>query len=243
MMNTPYRASVAPPKIHIGKENTCKLHRIAVIDSNYFRSRGLCALLSQLSEPSEVLCEVASVSAFQALSIALHMHINILIIHPNSFENQDLSGVTFLTQFLRTYPHCRVFMMADIPCIALLAIYHALGVTTMLSTRATLDVLQTSLRAGLLQTHKPTTQLPKLTPRELMTLQYLLAGIPVDKLARKLGISRKTIYTHRSNALQKLGLHRPQHMLDRNALLLREFIHQLLSGADTAVVSTGTIKQ
>ncbi|MCB5304100.1 helix-turn-helix transcriptional regulator [Yersinia bercovieri] len=226
MMSTLSYASKVVSDTDINEDVIIKQHRIVVIGSNHFRSTGLRALLSQLPEKSEVLCEVASVMAFHSLPFALRVRTNLLIIHPDSFEEQDLSGIAFLTLFLRIHPHCRVFMMADVPSTALLAIYHALGVATMLPARGPLDVLQATLRAGLLQTQKPTTELPKLTPRELTALQSLLAGMSVAKLARQLGISCKTIYTQRSNALQKLGLRRPQHMFDRNALPLKQFIYQ-----------------
>jgi DNA-binding NarL/FixJ family response regulator len=47
----------------------------------------------------------------------------------------------------------------------------------------------------------------RLTPRETEILQGLADGLPSDRLASKLGISRNTLRTHIQNILFKLKVH------------------------------------
>jgi len=48
--------------------------------------------------------------------------------------------------------------------------------------------------------------LSRLTDREREVLDHLLAGKPNKEIAFKLGVSHKTVATHRANILQKLGV-------------------------------------
>lgn len=52
-----------------------------------------------------------------------------------------------------------------------------------------------------------------LTSRERLVLSASLQGQHVKAVCRREGISPKTFYTHRSNALQKLGLHNVRELL------------------------------
>jgi DNA-binding NarL/FixJ family response regulator len=47
----------------------------------------------------------------------------------------------------------------------------------------------------------------RLTPRETQILQGLADGMPTDRIATKLGISRNTLRTHVQNILFKLKVH------------------------------------
>jgi DNA-binding NarL/FixJ family response regulator len=46
---------------------------------------------------------------------------------------------------------------------------------------------------------------PHLSPREMQTLRLIARGFSSDKIGSRLGVSYKTIETHRSNLLRKLG--------------------------------------
>lgn len=47
---------------------------------------------------------------------------------------------------------------------------------------------------------------PELTARELVIVRALVAGQPIRAIAEMLGMSRKTVYVHRSSAMVKLGV-------------------------------------
>lgn len=44
-----------------------------------------------------------------------------------------------------------------------------------------------------------------LSPREMQTLQWTLEGVPMAEQGYRLGVSEKTLYAHRYNAMKKLG--------------------------------------
>jgi DNA-binding NarL/FixJ family response regulator len=53
--------------------------------------------------------------------------------------------------------------------------------------------------------HKPKNKtVPKLTHRELDTLKLLVRGLPPKAIASELGITDKTLYSHRANLMLKL---------------------------------------
>jgi two-component system, LuxR family, response regulator FixJ len=49
-------------------------------------------------------------------------------------------------------------------------------------------------------------RLASLSPRERQILNHLLDGLPNKEIARRLGLSEKTVAVHRGNTLSKLGL-------------------------------------
>lgn len=61
----------------------------------------------------------------------------------------------------------------------------------------------------------------RLSERELEVLQLLGSGVSPTKIATRLGVSVKTISTHRARLLTKLGL-------DSNAALIRYALHEHL---------------
>ncbi|WP_049857279.1 helix-turn-helix transcriptional regulator [Trabulsiella odontotermitis] len=46
---------------------------------------------------------------------------------------------------------------------------------------------------------------PRLSSREMQTLQWTLEGVPMVEQGRRLGVSEKTLYAHRYRAMKKLG--------------------------------------
>jgi DNA-binding NarL/FixJ family response regulator len=62
----------------------------------------------------------------------------------------------------------------------------------------------------------------KLTDRELQIFRLAGMALPTREVAEKLGVSVKTVETHRENIKHKLGLHSHAELLARAALWLRE---------------------
>lgn len=61
--------------------------------------------------------------------------------------------------------------------------------------------------------------LSRLSPRELQVFRHMVLGLSPREISGHLGISHKTVETHRSNLLKKLGLHK---MTDLIRLAIRE---------------------
>ena len=72
--------------------------------------------------------------------------------------------------------------------------------------------------APLLSTERPT-GVAALPPRQRQILRRLGSGQSTKEIAAELGISAKTVETHRSNLLKKLGL---QNVTDIVRLAIRE---------------------
>ena len=66
-------------------------------------------------------------------------------------------------------------------------------------------VLEGYLRSGR-QAADPNAAIPKLTPREREIIQLLAEGHRNKKIAQKLGISVKTVETHRTTVMRKIGV-------------------------------------
>ena len=64
-----------------------------------------------------------------------------------------------------------------------------------------------ALMRGLRANHATRPQLDELTPRETEVLREIASGRSNKEIARKLGIKEKTVKTHVSNVLSKLGVH------------------------------------
>ena len=84
------------------------------------------------------------------------------------------------------------------------AIESVLARTSYLSPAIT-DMVLKEYVAGL--PHDSGTAFDLLTPREREVLQLLAEGLPSKAMAARLGVSVKTIETHRQQVMDKLGIH------------------------------------
>lgn len=69
------------------------------------------------------------------------------------------------------------------------------------------------------QPGKPEGSLSRLSPRERQVFRHMALGLSPREISEHMGISHKTVETHRSNLLKKLGLHK---MTDLIRLAIRE---------------------
>lgn len=63
-------------------------------------------------------------------------------------------------------------------------------------------------------TNKAPYRLSVLTPREFQVLSAIEQGLQPDRIARRLGLSVKTVSTHKCNAMRKLGFSRNHQLYD-----------------------------
>jgi two-component system response regulator NreC len=58
-----------------------------------------------------------------------------------------------------------------------------------------------------LNEQSPSPQTPELTPRERQVLVGIAEGLTNKEIAERLGVSVRTVETHREHIMQKLGIH------------------------------------
>jgi DNA-binding NarL/FixJ family response regulator len=139
-----------------------------------------------------------------------------------------LNGAEAARQILKLDSTQRIMILTDVESEEIICQCLVMGVRAWLLKSdcaddliAAVEALQanntffTSLVANLVldgclrrwQYHKSGTMLPRLTPREREIVQIIGEGGTSRDLAVVLGISVKTVETHRNNIMQKLGFH------------------------------------
>jgi DNA-binding NarL/FixJ family response regulator len=96
----------------------------------------------------------------------------------------------------------RGFVSKNDDDIALISAVDALAAGRTYATRAAGHHLFAASSAG-----QETTSILTLTPRELEVVRFVAAGETNKKIAVLLNISIKTVDTHRTAAMRKLGVH------------------------------------
>jgi two-component system nitrate/nitrite response regulator NarL len=69
------------------------------------------------------------------------------------------------------------------------------------------DVARAVLNQLILNEQSPSPQTPELTPRERQVLVGIAEGLTNKEIAERLGVSVRTVETHREHIMQKLGIH------------------------------------
>lgn len=69
------------------------------------------------------------------------------------------------------------------------------------------DVARAVLNQLVLNEQSPSPQTPELTPRERQVLVGIAEGLTNKQIAERLGVSVRTVETHREHIMQKLGIH------------------------------------
>lgn len=186
--------------------------RLMLVDDHPIVREGLRAYLGQ-QEGLVVVAEAASVAG--ALG-ALETTKPDLILLDVQLEGE--SGLTLLAELRRLERHVRVLLLTSFLDEDYLRDALRLGASGYLLKRAGQGVLLDGIRAALRGERPldpaaaallPTLQgdpLAGLTPREREVLTLLAEGLSNKALAKRLGVGEKTIKTHVSSVLAKLGL-------------------------------------
>jgi len=196
--------------------------RILIADELEVVRRGLRAVLQSRPE-WEICCETGD--GFQAVSQAQTLKPDIAILDVGL---PSINAVEATRQILRTSPQTQVLILsmdysdnltreilkagarglllkADAACDLTAAIDALLQNQTYLSSKIADIVLDRSLnrnRAAQIALHED-----HLTPREREVVQLLADGKTAKEVAANLGLSVKTVETHRSNVMRKLQIH------------------------------------
>jgi DNA-binding NarL/FixJ family response regulator len=195
-------------------------YRVLLVEDHAIVREGIAAILSAL--PSEFfVCGQADTSrAARELATRLNPHLIVL----DYFLGDGDDGARLIADLSRLCRHARLLVLSltdedDLAERALRAGAHGYLVKSQGATRflaACRVVLggglyvSPELQARLLDQLGPSERPPggalqKLTDRELQIFQLLGANLSTDTIATRLGLSVKTVATHRENLKNKLG--------------------------------------
>ncbi len=194
--------------------------RIVIADDHRILRAGLKTLLC--SDPGiEVVGEATS--GDEAIQKAQELHPDIVLLDIGMPGMNTLEATRCLVQNL---PDTRVLILTMHEDSALVQEYLRAGASGYIVKRAAESELVDAIYAvwrGMIyvhpalmrtlislpdkSTHKATTDVDTLTSREIEILRYIVKGHTNRQIADALNISVRTVETHRSNLMDKLGLH------------------------------------
>jgi len=194
--------------------------RILIVDDHQIIRDGLRALLEQ--QPGYRVVGEAS-NGREALELARREEADVCIM---DVSMPGLNGIDATARLAAQQPDLKIIglsMHSDPPTVSRMLDAGAAGYVPKDSafeeiTQAVRSVMQNDyyLGAGLAsevvkhyrgrgrQSH---TDQPRLTPREREVLQLIAEGRKTSKIAELLGVSVKTVESHRKNIMRKLDLH------------------------------------
>lgn len=194
--------------------------KILVVDSLPLYAEGLAQLITPQLDVT--LCGQAA-SPATALQIARREHPDLVVV---SLELDHRSGLELLRTLKSEFPATGILVMADTGDPQYVerslragaggfVLKTASGPEVLLGIRTILQgdiFLQSSLVSPLLRAVlRPSSYnhrfgIERLTDRELRVLELIGDGLPTGEVARRLGVSRKTVDSHRENIKRKLDL-------------------------------------
>jgi len=195
--------------------------RILLADDHEIVRRGLKALL--LERPEWEVCGEA-VTGREAVELATNLQPEIAII---DLMMPDLNGLETTRQICKASPRTQVLIFTmhqneglvhdvleagargyllktDAERHIIAAIETLLRRQPFFSAQISETVLDGFLRSG--RQSAGNAAVPRLTPREREVVQLLAEGHRNKKIAQKLGISIKTVETHRTTLMRKIGV-------------------------------------
>ncbi len=189
--------------------------RLLLVDDHAIVREGFKRLLEG-SDDCIVVGEAADPKQALIAAIALHPDAAIVDISLGSGE----SGLTLLPQLIEAVPamRCLVVSMHDDPSFVARAIESgASGYISKGAAATELLPLLRRMQAGERVFSSDIVPMagspaPALTERERELLGALLSGEVPKAIALRLGISDKTLYRHRANIMEKLGVRQPSEL-------------------------------
>ncbi|MEN9725984.1 MAG: hypothetical protein RL434_350 [Pseudomonadota bacterium] len=190
-------------------------YRVVIVEDHKFIAENLAQRLALESQ-----VEVVGIANFGSAAIHLVTHHDVdIVLLDMQFEQED--GIGIAKQLLEARPQLRIIGLsvhdADYHPVALLEL-GGMGYLTKRSTaREVLDAIRRVAGGEIaispsialhLATHAPyhtpNEQLQSLTHKEVEVLAEIAHGLSVKQIARRSGLTEKTIQTHRNNMRKKL---------------------------------------
>lgn len=205
--------------------------RVLIVDDHTLVRAGLCRLLQTFSG---VLVTGEASNAEQALELAVQQHPDVVLM---DLSLPGRSGLEALSDIRRKVPQARVVMMSMHDDTAHVRDALDRGAVGFVVKDAAPQELEIALRAAhsgqvflspqisarmlapMLGRERPT-GIAALSPRQRQILRQLGNGQTTKEIAAELGISVKTVETHRARMMESLGCRRA------NDLLLLAVRHQ-----------------
>lgn len=167
----------------------------------------------------QVMAEVNHVSEVLSNENLLRADVLVVMAHPT-----DVGGTDYLEHLRKANPSLKLILITRSPSLHQVLIMLRGGVRGLLDAGCAASQLPVAIRAvfsGRLYMHEEVGRLVaadlgelgkdfthrSLTQREFEIFKHLAIGDKVSEIATRLGISIKTVSTHKSRLMEKMGIH------------------------------------
>lgn len=190
-----------------------------VVDDHPLFRAGVVAVLN--SDPAWEVCAEAS-DAAEARRVAAQLQPHAAVV---DLMLRDDDGLKLVRELRREVPGMRIVVLSMLDEAVYRAKALQAGASAFLSKLAGPTAILAALREAALRPLRATPathELEVLSERELHVFTQLGHGRSTQEIAAVLGVSAKTIETHRENIKSKLGLPHANALVARAALWVRE---------------------
>lgn len=213
-MPKPLRSSGTKP---VKAKPAPKLIRVLLSDQQSLVRAGIRALLERIEEV-EVIAETAH--SQQTLSLVKQLHPDVVLL---DVPTPGLSGLELLKQVVEKFPRVRVIVLTQDQDDEHAVQAFRSGAAGFLPKSAASTELETAIKAvargesylasdlskqAILEyLEDPRAFLSEPTVRQREVLKLIAEGHTTKEIARRLDISVKTVETHRSQLMERIGIH------------------------------------
>lgn len=195
--------------------------RILLVDDHPLYRAGVAAVLG--AEPALVVCAEAAGSR-EALELAAQHLPEVAVI---DLMLADGDGLKLVRELRQSYPDMRLVVLSMLDAAAYEPKALAVGADAFISKREGPQAVVAGLKLALQRVRIPRAvasgdDVSLLSERELQVFRELGLGRSTAEIAAALGVSVKTVETHRESIKLKLGLPHANALVARAALWVRE---------------------
>lgn len=195
--------------------------RILLVDDHPLYRAGVAAVLG--AEPALVVCAEAAGSR-EALELAAQHLPEVAVI---DLMLADGDGLKLVRELRQSYPDMRLVVLSMLDAAAYEPKALAVGADAFISKREGPEAVVAGLKLALQRVRIPRAvasgdDVSLLSERELQVFRELGLGRSTAEIAAALGVSVKTVETHRESIKLKLGLPHANALVARAALWVRE---------------------